>query len=476
MIGIVSYGAYVPMWRMDRGEIARAVGTLSARGERAVASWDEDSLSMAVEAGLDCLTGIDPKEIDTLYFATVSSPLKEKQASSIIATALDLKENVHTCDVTNSTRAATIAVQGAVDAIKAGGAKKGLVIASDCRPVMLGSASEQTYGDAAAALLIGEGETIADIESFSTLSDAIPGPWRRETDTFPKMFEAKLDRKYGLLKDVPEAIGELLKKCNLEIKDISKFALYAPDPRGYVDLTRTLGIDAAMQLENPLFDTVGITGTPHCLLLLVSALEKAEPDQRIACVSYGEGSDAVLIRTTDRVEQIKGQRRGTGFIASKRMLPSYGRFYEFKRAMETDSSGERVESASVVKYWRDEKWGVRLYGMRCNNCGTLQYPISRCCMMCGEKDNHEDVKLVRNGKVFAYTHDYLLGPGSVPGDGTNPCTRVIVDLEDGCRMWLEMSDNELAEVEIDMPVELTFRLFRKTGGFPYYGWRARPAR
>lgn len=475
MIGIVSYGAYIPMWRMDREEIARAAGTLSARGERAVASWDEDSLSMAVEASLDCLTGINPKEIDALYFATVSSPLKEKQASSIIASALDLKENVHTFDVTDSTRAATSAVQVAFDAIKAGSAEKVLVVASDSRPVMMGSEFEQVSGDGAAALLIGEGDTTADIEAFSTVSDAIPGPWRRETDAFPRMFAAKLDRIYGLLKDVPQAISELLKKCNLEVKDISKFALYAPDPRGYLDLARALGIDATTQLENPLFETVGITGTPHCLLLLVSALEKADPDQRIVCGSYGEGSDAILVRTTEKVKQIKDRREVTGFIASKRMLPSYGRFYDFKKAMEAGSAAGQ-EVASVVKYWRDEKWGIRLYGMRCNNCGTLQYPISRCCMICGEKDNHEDVKLARKGKIFAYTHDYLLGPGSTPGDGTNPCTRVIVDLEDGCRMWMEMSDNEIAEVKIDMPVELTFRLFRKTSGFPYYGWRARPVR
>ena len=474
MVGILSYGAYIPMWRMDRGEIARVAGTLSAGGERAVASWDEDSLSMAVEAGHDCLTAIDPKEIDGLYFATVSSPLKEKQASSIIASALDLKETVHTCDVTDSTRAATISLQAAFDAVKAGSARKVLVVAADCRPVMLGSEFEQVYGDGAAALLIGEGETIADIEGFSTLSDAIPGVWRRETDTLPQMFEAKLDRR-GLLKDVLGAIGGLLKKCNVEPKGISKFALYAPDPRGYRDLARSLGIEAATQLENPLFDTVGMTGTPHCLLLLISALEKAKPEQRIVCASYGEGSDAILIRTTENVEQIKGKHKATGFISSKRMLPSYGRFSEFKRAMEAGSPESQART-SVVKYWRDEKWGVRLYGMRCNNCGTLQYPISRCCMICGEKDNHEDVKLARRGTVFAYTLDYLLGPGGFPGDGVNPCPRLVVDLEDGCRLWLEMSDNEVAEVGIDMPVELTFRLFHSAGGFPYYSWRARPVR
>ncbi len=475
MAGILSYGAYIPMWRMDRGEIAKTAGILSGGGSRAVASWDEDSLSMAVEAGIDCLASMDPKEVDVIHFATVSSPLKEKQASSLIASALDLRENVRTSDVTDSTRAGTIAIQSAFDSVKSGNAKKVLVIASDCRPAMAGSEFEQTYGDGAAALLIGEGDTIAQIEGFSTLSNAIPGTWRREADVFPKRFEAKLDRNFGILKDIPEAVTDLLKKCNVETKDISKFALYSPDPRGYLNLAKILNMDAATQLENPLFDTVGLTGTPHCLLLLIAALEKAKPDQMIVCAGYGEGSDALLIKTTKNVEEIKGKRKGTNFISSFRMIESYGRFSHFKKIPEADSAG-LADTTSLVKYWRDEKWGIRLYGMKCNNCGILQYPISRCCMMCSEKDNYEEVKLARKGKVFSFTHDYLQGCGGVPGDGINPCTRVIVDLEDGCRMWREMSDNTLQEVKIDTPVELTFRLIRKTDGFPYYGWRVRPER
>ena len=475
MTGILSYGAYIPMWRMDRGEIAKTVGILSGGGTRAVASWDEDSLSMAVEAGIDCLASMDPKEVDVIYFATVSSPFKEKQASSLIASALDLRESVRTIDITDSTRAGTIAIQSAFDSVKSGNASKVLVVASDCRPAMAGSESEQIYGDGAAALLIGNGDTIATLEGFSTLSDAIPGTWRRETDFFPKRFEAKLDRNFGILKDLPETVTELLKKCNVETKDISKFALYSPDPRGYLNLTKILNMDATTQLENPLFDTVGLTGTPHCLLLLIAALEKTKPDQMIVCASCGEGSDALLIKTTEHVEGIKGKHKGTEFISSFRMIESYGRFSHFKKIPEPNSTGPD-DTTSLVKYWRDEKWGIRLYGMKCNSCGTLQYPISRCCMMCSKKDNYEEVKLARKGKVFSFTHDYLQGCGGVPGDGINPCTRVIVDLEDGCRMWREMSDHTLQEVKIDSPVELTFRLIRKTDGFPYYGWRVRPER
>lgn len=474
MIGISSYGAYVPMWRIDRGEIANASGAPSMGGERAVASWDEDSLTMAVEAGLDCLAGIDPKEVDGLYFATTSSPFREKQASAIIGSALDLRKDAYTADITGSLRAGTSALKAAFDMVKAGNAKKVLVTAADCRRAMPNSELEQIYGDGAAAFLIGENENIANIENFSTFFDAIPGQWQREGDKYPKTAEAKLDRMYGLLRDVPEAVNKLMKRCQMDTKDISKFALYAPEPRSYMDLARALKIDARTQLQDPLFNTVGITGGPHCFLLLIAALEAAKPDDRIICASYGEGSDALLIRTTDKMGQQKKGHRGTSYIGSKRML-SYGRFADFKGIRETGWPPP-VRKVSVVTYWRDEKWELPLYGMRCNKCGTLQYPIGRCCEVCGEKDNHEEVKIARKGKIFTYTHDSLIGPGYIPGDGVNPTTRIVADMEDGCRLLLEMDDCRIEEVGLGMPVELTFRLLHQKGDFRFYGWRARPVR
>ena len=74
MVGITSYGAYVPWHRLTRSEIARAWGKAAPPGEKAVAYYDEDSLTMAVAAAMDCTTGIDLKNIDGLYFASTTSP------------------------------------------------------------------------------------------------------------------------------------------------------------------------------------------------------------------------------------------------------------------------------------------------------------------------------------------------------------------------------------------------------------------
>ena len=475
MIGILSYGAYIPMWRIDRSIIAHASSTGSMGGERSVASWDEDSLTMAVEAGVDCLKGFDPKDVDGLYFATISPPFKLKQASSIIASALDLRNDVVTCDFGFSMRSGTAAIRAAVDAVTAGNSKSILVIAADRNKSMQGSEFEQIDGDGAAAILVGTAGMIAEVEGFTTISNPIPGRWQREKDDYPRSFEPKLDRSFGILKDIPAAVNSLLRKYNLALKDISKFALYGSDPRIYRNLTNKMKIDPKVQTVDSLFSMVGITGTPHALLLLVSALEKAKKDERIICASYGDGGDAFLIKTTGEIEAIKGKHRGTEYISSKRMINSYSRFADFQGTRNTGWPPKHSK-ASVVKYWREEKWNLPFYGMKCKKCGTLQYPIRRCCSICGEKDNNEERKLASKGQVFTYTHDYLTGPGIIPGDGINPCTRVCADMEDGCRLWLEMSDNAIDEIKFGMPVELTFRLFHEKDGFRYYSWRGRPLR
>ena len=184
MVGMVSYGAYVPIWRIDRDEIAHAAGVRSMGGERTVASWGEDSLTMGVEAALDCLQGWNPRDVDGVYFATLSSPYKEKLASSILACALDMKQDVRTIDFTSSARAGTLAMKAALDSVQSGGAKKILVVASDNRKALPRSEFEQINGAGAAALLVGQDNIIAGLNGFSTISNPIPGIWHRQEDHF----------------------------------------------------------------------------------------------------------------------------------------------------------------------------------------------------------------------------------------------------------------------------------------------------
>ena len=98
MAGITSYGAYVPFCRLSRDIVSRAWGKSPSKGERAVAGFDEDSVTMATEAAFDCLRGLNRGEVDGLFFASTTSPYKEKQAATLIATVADLGDEIITAD------------------------------------------------------------------------------------------------------------------------------------------------------------------------------------------------------------------------------------------------------------------------------------------------------------------------------------------------------------------------------------------
>src|SRR5437867_3065143 len=104
MVGITSYGAYVPMPRLPLAAIGG--GAVKPGGpEKAVANWDEDAVTMAVAAAIDCLRGVDRASVDGVLFASTSYPLKEKQGAALVARALDLRRDVMTADMGDSRRA-----------------------------------------------------------------------------------------------------------------------------------------------------------------------------------------------------------------------------------------------------------------------------------------------------------------------------------------------------------------------------------
>ena len=133
MAKIASFGAYVPLFRLSRQEMADAWGVPAVPGERSVANSDEDSITMAVAAGTDCLMGIDPATIDGLFFATTTAPYNEKQCAGVIAAGLDMRTDINTSDFTGSLRSATSALRAAADAVDSGSAESILVVAADCR-------------------------------------------------------------------------------------------------------------------------------------------------------------------------------------------------------------------------------------------------------------------------------------------------------------------------------------------------------
>ncbi|GAF87147.1 unnamed protein product, partial [marine sediment metagenome] len=253
MAGILSYGAYIPLRRLGPGTQG-----WNAAGEKSVANWDEDSLTMAVAAATDCLGDIDRKTVDGLYFATTTPPYGEKLAATTAAWATDLRTDIITADITDSLRAGTSALRMAADTVSAGTAERVLVTASDLRT---GSGNmNNNLGDGAATLLIGEGDVIATIEASYSLNNELLDVWRASGARNVRSWEDRFVFEQGYLKIVPQAVNSFLEKNGVSLNDINKAVLYGPDLRRHRQMVGTLGLKLE-QVQDPLFEKLGNTGT-----------------------------------------------------------------------------------------------------------------------------------------------------------------------------------------------------------------------
>jgi len=464
MVGIVSYGAYIPIWRMNRELLSRG------SGERSVAGQDEDSLTMAVAAAIDCLGDLDRENIDGVLFASTTSPFKEKCVASTIAAVLDLRRDVFTADFANSIRAGTSALKAALGMVKAGAAKQILVTAADCRLGAPGSPFERTFGDGGAALLVGKENLIAELEEEHSISDEIYDVWRRDVDLYVNSWEDRFIYSYGYHTVVNEAVSGLMKKAGVESKDVKKAVLSAPETKRAMSLAKSLGFDPKTQLQDPLADKVGDTGTAQPLMLFTAALEEANLDDRFLLAGYGNGSDAFLFTVREGINEIKGKRRGVkAHMERKKMVPNYATYLMWRKLVQTPSPRVpmSVSYPTATAIWRERKRIYPLHGVKCRVCGTIQYPPQRVCIKCRAKDDFEEVRLCgRKGKLFSYSFEFIRG--NVPIG--------LVNLEGGGRVFVELTDADPGELKIDLPVELTFRrlnLWREDGMYGYF-WKATP--
>jgi len=462
---ILGFGAYVPTYRLPRDVIAREWGQPSLGGEKAVANHDEDSLTLAVNAALNCLPAEAPPVLDAVFFASTTSPYREKSAASTIAAALDCGAQVRTADFTDSLRASTAALLAGCDAI-AGGAGRVLVCTGDCRLGEPDSIAEQNYGDAGAAILLGREGGIAEVIATHSVSADFHGTWRTDDQDFLHAFPGAFETKFGHARFIRDAVAGALKKAGVTPQQIALAVVAGPNPRAAQGSAKALGFDPKTGVADTLWSTLGDTGCAQPLLLLAGALERTKPGDMLLLASYGDGGDAVLLRATDAIASHRVRRRLSQQIESKRTLGSYGKYARFRRLVRKESPGHDL-SAPVVMY-REQKTMLPLYGGKCVQCGAVQFPRRETCIECGHR-GLEEQKLSRRGSVFTFTHDFIYEAPDTP------VTHAVIELEGGGRVYVQLTDCDAERVEIDLPVELTFRVVHTGSGLKNYFWKARPA-
>lgn len=467
MAGIEAFGAYVPRYRLGPG-----TDGWGSRVERAVANFDEDSVSMAVAAGLDCLGESDRQSIDGLLFATTTPPYAEKGCASIIATALDLRRDIFTADITDVLRAGTTALKQALDSVAAGSARRVLVIASDNRQGAPKGEAERNSGDGAAAFIVSSDGVIAELEGSYSISENMMDVWRSAGDQFVRSWEDRFAIEEGLERILGDAIAGFMERQGIAARDVGRLALYAPDGRRHAQLARQMGF-APEQVQDGMFGKLGNTGAAFVPMLLASALEEATPGQLIVAASYGDGSDVLGFRATGNAA---GGRSGKGvnaFLDSGKSLDSYETYARWRDVWLTDAASRRpqAQSPSVSALWREGDRNIRFYGATCNQCGFVQYPPQRVCVKCQARDDATPLRLSdRPGRVFTYSMDYLAGTTDTP------LVIAVVDFDGGGRALCMMTDRELDEVQVGMPVEMSFRKLRVVNGIHNYYWKAVPQR
>jgi len=464
MIGLQSVAGYVPRYRLSGKLLAQVWG--GGGGERAVANYDEDALTMGSEAAFIALAGRDPARIGACFFASTSAPYLEKSTATLLATVADLPVEILTADVGGSLRAGTTALRLALDSVRAGTAAQALVVASDMRPVAPGSELEGLLGDGAGAALVGSEDVVASFEGAFAVSHEFTDVWRREADRYVRSLpDMTFVKAYGLDKHIPEAVDGLLRKTGRKKEDISKLVLYGPDARMHAALARQLKFPEAALPKEPPIARAGNTGAASCLLGLAAALEEARPHDQILVVSYGNGAEALLFEATEAVASYRSARPVAAQLAAGVPLAHYGKFLRFRRHVET----EIIRAfSSVPTMVREERQNFRLYGQKCRDCGAVSYPRRHLCWQCSSA-GLDDYKISRRGRVFTFTKDHLV-PNPDP-----PTVMVSADLEGGGRFFAQLTDCDPAAVGFEMPVELCFRRIHEGEDYVNYFWKFRPA-
>lgn len=477
MIGVKAFGIYLPYYYIKRETIFRtmgwfnpALGTL-ASGQKAVANHDEDSTTLAVAAGMDCLSTVKRGKITSLFLASTTFPYKERANASIAATALNLGSETRTVEFSGALKAGTSALVSAVSEADSG---LKLVAAADCRLGKAGGSQEALFGDAAAAFVIGDGDVLASCEGHYSLSFDFAETRRIDEDQFVRTWEERWIREEAYTKFIPKALSGLLEKCGMKAAHVTKVAFPPINARDHAAVSKIMGLNKD-QIQDPLIASVGFCGVAHPLLMFANALEEAKPGDNIVVVGYGSGCDALLFRVTDAIKELKEREKIGKSLSFRREMVDYTKYLSFKGmlAKETGIRGEEIAATSLSLTWREKDAVLRLAGGKCMACGTPQFPRESVCInpSCGAVNRMEDyVFSDKTGRLFTYTADHLTYSEDPPA------LYGIVDFDGGGRYWFDIADCSLESLSVNQSVQMTFRRKykdKKRSLFGYF-WKAMP--
>jgi hydroxymethylglutaryl-CoA synthase len=429
--GILAAAGYVPFRRLQRSAIKDVMGSGGGKGTRSVASFDEDTTTMAVEAARNLGADLAPHSI---WFSTSESPYLDKTNANAIHTALRLDSDVSAMDVGG-------AIRSGIGSLRAALESNGtiLVVSSDVRTGQPTSADESQGGDGAAAVLVGDGDVVAEYLGGASATREFLERWRTPGSSRSRTWEDRFgESMYAPLAD--QAWNAALKAA--DVTDVDVLCVAGMHARSVARVSKRLGVAKTIDLSQ----TVGDAGTAHASLLLVSALEAATPGQVVAVVGLSDGADVLVFKA----HRTSTPRRRVDAMVDQAADVSYSRFLSW-RGMLTPEPPNRPEparvSAPAAERASDWKFGFIDDG----------HPLADTL-----------------GTIVTFTVDRLAYSPSPP------VVFAIVDFDaaDGqqARRPLELTDVDPDTLQVGDRVEMTFRKLSTADGIHNYFWKARPVR
>jgi hydroxymethylglutaryl-CoA synthase len=461
LAGIVRYGSYLPYNRLQRAALG------AGKGERAVASYDEDSVSMAVEAARDAVRGAGP--IDALFFATTSAPYAEKLNAATVAAALDLPRTVRAVELASSTRMGLGALIAGADAAAGGG--RALVVAADVVIGAPGGPRESGGGDGACAFVTGpDGESLARFLGRASATTEILDVWRLPSDPFAKQWEERFGAE-TLGPIAADTATRALKSAGIGPADLRTVVLDGTNARAVAMVAEALRLKPE-QLADSLQAAVGRIGSAHAGLLLARALDRANPGDKILVLCCADGADAVVLEVTERVAAQRPLHSVDRWLGAKRSDLPYNTYLKWRGILPFEPPRRpEPERPAAPPMRRADHWKYAFVGSRCEKCNTGHLPPQRVCVKCSAVDQMREERFADTScKVATYTLDHLaytLQP---------PVVAAIVDYQGGGRLSCELTDVDPKEVAIGNELEMTFRRLYTGQGVHNYFWKARPKR
>ena len=464
--GILAYGAYLPFQRLDRKSISASLGAGGGKGTRTVASYDEDTTSLGVEAARRALRVLPPgaPQPTALYFATSDPAYLEKTNAATVHAALGLDASVVAYDFGGAVRSGVGALRAALER-----AEPTLVVLSDVRTGLPGGVDEAAGGDGAVAFVTaGAGPLVAELVAAAGTTEELLDRWRLPGEPTARQWEERFGEAI-LVEPAQAALTDALKQAGIQPSEIAAAAVSGTSPRAAKKVAGALAGAGATVIDD-LSGTVGFTGAAHTGLLLASVLDTAEPGAVVTSLSLADGADALVLRATDALAAARPIPSVANQITAGGPPLPYPTFLTWRGLLrrEPPRRPDPVRPTAPASH-RGEAWKYAFSASRCLACGRRHLPPQRVCLECHAVDQMELERLADvPGTIATYTLDRLafsLHP---------PVVVAVVDFDGGGRFQCELTDVEPSTVAIGQRVEMTFRRLFTADGVHNYFWKAKP--